>query len=228
MIRNLQLISQRSSHSPIHLAGYCYCCNFVARSTSQRWATLLRVSLFRFLNFCFVLGACHCIRDARDRKWLLRFCKMRRMTTRIKPCVCDSRLFCTGWRMNHEQCTQNAFRTFCTYVHLETFFISTHMFFISILYILYFAMNVTRYTRNCEFLLICASDLFFNCVSMHHSFTKAVTMMTVFEIKSIYTNQTYQKINASEKYRKKSECTFRRNGRGYERNGFHSPSCSVS
>lgn len=130
--------------------------------------------------------------------------------------------------MNHEQCTQNAFRTFCTYVHLETFFISTHMFFISILYILYFAMNVTRYTRNCEFLLICASDLFFNCVSMHHSFTKAVTMMTVFEIKSIYTNQTYQKINASEKYRKKSECTFRRNGRGYERNGFHLPSCSVS
>lgn len=65
----------------------------------------------------------------------------------------------------------------------DAFFISTHTFFTRILYILYFAMNVARLTRDCEFLLICALSLVFNCVSisLHLSFTNTVTMTIVFE-----------------------------------------------
>lgn len=91
---------------------------------------------------------------------------------------------------SHIECTKEcvSLRTYLVYhtsiyiyITLETFFISTHTRFLSIVYFVHIIIIILRYERHLDFYqgilrISYSSNLFFNCVPMHLSFTKTVAI----------------------------------------------------
>lgn len=153
---------------------------------------------FFFFYFRFWEHAVPCIRD---RKWiesaLLR--KILRCTMRChdvsSSCLRSRSSIEVFWEwffffsFHTSNAQKNAFPCAPTwytirvyiYITLETFFISTHTRFLSIVYFVHIIIIILRYERHLDFYqgilrISYSSNLFFNCVLMHLSFTKTVAI----------------------------------------------------